>query len=110
MYRREVDALAAKGHQFFAGVRDTAAAATERERGTKDERESNLGREFKSIFKVVDERRARHVEADLGHRIFEQQAVFGFLDCAKLRADEDYAVLIEHAAVGEVHGEVQRGL
>ena len=45
-----------------------------------------------------------------GHRIFEQQAVFGLLDGAKLRADELHAVLLEHAAVGQLDREVQRGL
>ena len=36
--------------------------------------------EFKSVFKVVDQRRPRHVETNLGHCIFEKQPVFGLLD------------------------------
>ncbi len=44
------------------------------------------------------------------HRVFEQQAVFGLLDGAELRADELHAVLLEHAAVGQLDREVQRGL
>ena len=45
-----------------------------------------------------------------GHGVFEQQAVFGLLDGAELRADELHVVLFEHAAVGQLDREVQRGL
>ena len=45
-----------------------------------------------------------------GHRIFEQQAIFGLLDGAELRADELYAVLFEYAAVGQLNREVESGL
>ena len=49
-------------------------------------------------------------EADLGHRIFEEQAVFALLDGVELRADELRAVLFEDAAVGEFDGEIESGL
>ena len=45
-----------------------------------------------------------------GHRIFEQQAVFGLLDGLKLRADELHVVFLEHAAVGQLDRQVQRRL
>ena len=54
--------------------------------------------------------RLGHVEADLLHRVFEEEAVFGFLDGLDIGADEIDVVLVEHAAVGEFDGEVERGL
>ena len=45
-----------------------------------------------------------------GHRVFEEQAVFGLLDGAELRADELHVVLFEHASVGQLDREIQRGL
>ncbi len=82
----------------------------ERERRTQDDREADLAAEVESVFKIVDQRRLRHIETDRGHRIFEQQPIFGLLDGAELRADELHVVLLEHAAVGEFDREVQRGL
>ena len=58
----------------------------------------------------VDELRLRRLEADLAHRIFEQQAVFGLLDGVDLGADQLHAVLLQHAGFGEFHREIQAGL
>jgi len=52
----------------------------------------------------------RKFEPDLLHRIFEEQAVFGFLDGIDLGADQFYAVLVEHSGFGQRDGEVQAGL
>ena len=52
----------------------------------------------------------RHVEADRAHRVLEQLAVFGHLDGLDRRADQLDAVLLERAGVGEIDGEVERGL
>ena len=57
-----------------------------------------------------DELRLRRLEADLAHRVFEEQAVFGLLDGVDLGADQFHAVLIEHAVLGQFHGEIQAGL
>ena len=59
---------------------------------------------------VADELRLGHVEADLVHRILEEQTVFGLLDGFELGADQFDAVLFEHAGVGKIDGEVERGL
>ena len=42
---------------------------------------------------VVDQLRERRLQADLAHRVFEQQPVFGLLDGVDLRADQLDAVL-----------------
>ena len=59
---------------------------------------------------VADELRMRRFEADLPHRVFEQQPVFGFFDGVDLRADQLNAVFLEHARFGQLHREIQRGL
>ena len=107
---REIEAARQQFQQLFAVVGDAAAGAAERERRPQDHRETDLAAEVDAVFQIVDQRRLRHVEADGGHRVFEQQAVFGFLDGAELRADELHAVLFQHAAVGQLDREVQRRL
>ena len=59
---------------------------------------------------VVDELRLRRLQADLAHRVLEQQAVFGLLDGVDLGADQFDAVLVEHARFGQFHREIQAGL
>ena len=71
---------------------------------------SNFSGELKPIFQIVDQRRLGNVEADLLHGIFEEEAVFGLLDGADLRADKMNVVFLQNAAVGEFNSEVQRGL
>ena len=44
------------------------------------------------------------------HRVLEQQAIFGFLDSAELRADQLHVVFFEHAAVGQFDCQIQRRL
>ena len=110
MNRREIESAGEQFQQLFAVVGDAAAGSAERERRTQDDREADLAAEVEAVFQIVDQRRLRDVEADGGHRIFEEQAVFGLLDRAQLRADELHVVLLEHAAVGEFDREVQRRL
>ena len=58
----------------------------------------------------VDQLRLRRLQADLAHRVLEQQAVFGLLDGVDLGADQLHAVLLEHAGFGQFHREIQAGL
>ena len=41
---------------------------------------ADLAGEFEAVFQIVDQRRLRNVEADLLHRVFEEEPVFGLLD------------------------------
>ena len=41
----------------------------------------------------------RHLDADLPHRVAEQQAIFGHLDRVDLRANQLDVVLLEDAAL-----------
>ena len=65
-----------------------------------------------SIASASDAREAalRHVEADLAHRVLEQLPILGHLDRLDRRADQLDVVLLEHAGVGEIDGEVERRL
>jgi len=110
MHRRKVEAAGEDFHQFLAVVGDAAAGASEREAGTDDDRKADFAGEFEAVFKVVDERGFRHVEADALHRVFEEETVFGFLDSGDIGADQVHVVLVEHAAVGKLNGQVERGL
>ena len=110
VHRREIEAARQNLHQLFAVVGDAAAGAAQREAGAQDDREADLAGELQAVFQIVDQRRLRNVEADLLHRVFEEQTVFGFLDGLDLRADQLHVVLLEHAAVGEFDGQIQRGL
>ena len=52
----------------------------------------------------------RRLQADLAHRVFEEQAVFGLLDGVDLGADQLDAVFFEHAGFGQFDREIQAGL
>ena len=52
----------------------------------------------------------RDVEADADHRLLEGVAVLGLVDHLRRRADHLDAVALEDALVGELEGDVQRGL
>ncbi len=79
-------------------------------RRADDDWEADLSGELEAVFEIVDQRGFRHVEADLLHRVFEEQTVFGFLDGFDVGADQLHVVFLEHAAVGKFDGEVERGL
>ena len=63
-----------------------------------------------AVVDVVHQLRLRRFQADLAHRVFEQQPVFGFLDGFDFRADQLDAVFIEHARFGQLHREVETRL
>ncbi len=78
--------------------------------GPHDDREADLAGELQAVFQIVDQRRLGNIEADLLHRVFEEQPVFGLLDRGDIRADQLHVVLLEHAAVSEFDRKIQRGL
>ena len=92
-------------------VGDAAADAAERERGPDDRREARSSRRASS---ASSSERARplvgHLDADLLHRVAEQQPILGDLDRVELRADQLDAVLREDALLVQRDGEVERRL
>ena len=107
---REIEAAGEDFHQLFAVVGDAAAGAAEGEAGADEDGEAELAGEVEAVAQVVDQRGARHVEADADHGVFEEEAVFGLLDGFELGADELDVVAVEDAGVGEIDGEVEGGL
>src|SRR5579872_1305365 len=93
VYRREIKAAGQNFHQLFAVVADAAAASTQREGRTHDDRKANFPGEFQAIFQIVYECRFRNVQTDLLHRVFEEEAIFCLLDGADLRTNQMHAVL-----------------
>ena len=66
--------------------------AAHREAGAQDGGIAVLRGERQAAFDVGDELRLRRFEADLPHRVFEEQAVFGLLDGVDFGADQLDAV------------------
>ena len=58
----------------------------------------------------VGDGRGRGVEADLGHGHLELLAVLGGGDGLGVGADQLDALALEHAALDQLHGQVERGL
>ena len=52
----------------------------------------------------------RHLDADLRHGVAEQQPILGHLDRLDRRANQLDVVLLERAALGKRHRQVERGL
>ena len=50
--------------------------------------------ETQATFDIGDELRARGLQPDLAHRVFEEKAIFGFLDRIDFGADEFDAIFV----------------
>ena len=107
---REIEAARQQFHEFFAIEGNAATCAAQRERWPNDDREADFSGEFEAVFEIVNERGLGNVEADLLHRVFEEEAIFSLLDRRDVCADEKRVVFVEHAAVGEFDRKVERGL
>ena len=89
---------------------DAAAGAAERVGGADDERQAEYVGDEPRLAQAGDCRAVRHRLADVLQQLLEQLAVFGLADRLQRRAQQPHVVLVEHARVGEVDGEVQAGL
>ena len=89
-------------------AREPAAMAPERERRADHHRRLEPGRERGlGVGERADDRRARHAEADRGHRGGERLAILGAVDRVTRRADQLDPELVEHARLGERDRQVQ---
>ena len=104
--RARVEAVLDTRLQLIACPGDPAAAAAERERGADDRRHGALVQ----LRERRDDDALRHREAGSGHRGPEERAVLGRADCVQVGADQLDPVLGQDAALGQLDGEVQRGL
>ena len=100
------DALAQR--DFVMG--HAPARATERERGTDDERVTDLAGERDRVVDRRDRPRLRDRLADRKEKLLERLAVLGVLDRGERRAEKPHAVALEHPGLGERDSEVEAGL
>ena len=63
-----------------------------------------------SLFESVHDEAARDVQPDRLHRLLETRTLLGLGNHVLLGTDQLDSELIEYAATGEVHGDVQAGL
>ncbi len=78
--RRGVDAALDDLDELRLVVGDAAAGAAERERRPDDGRQPDIVERFQRLDQRLDLVRARRRQADLGHRLAKQLAVFGLVD------------------------------
>ena len=91
-------------------ARDRAARPAQRSRRPDDHRQAELAQHPLGVGRRTRDRGARHLEPDLQHRLLEQVAILGLLDRLELRADKFALESIEHARLGKLDRQVQRGL
>ena len=96
---------------LLAVVSDPAALAAEGERWPHDQRESPdfLG-DLASFLHRVGDARARHIEADLDHRLLEELTVLALIDGLGIGADHADAMLGQGASFEQRHRRIQRRL
>ena len=110
VHRAEVEAAAGQLAELFDVVGDAAADAAHRERRPDDRREAGVLDERQRFLERLGDAAARHLDADLLHRVAEQEAIFGHLDRLDRRANQLDVVLLEDAALVQRDGQVERRL
>jgi hypothetical protein len=97
--------------KFFFVVGDAAALAAEGEGGADDEGEgSDFFGDFAGFLHGVGDAGARHVEADFFHGLFEEVAVFAFVDGFGVGTDHADVVFFQYPGFEEGHGGIEGGL
>src|SRR6185369_3445100 len=108
--RARGDADARRLAQVAAVVHQARALAAERERRADDERVAELLSQRHGVGHGGGVAALRQLHARLLHRLLEPVAILGGLDGGERGADQLHVVAIQHTAVGEGHGQVQRRL
>ncbi len=96
--------------ELLPGVRDAAAGTAQRVGGADHERQAQPVGHAVGLLDAGDDFALRHRFADLVQELLEQVTVLGLPYRLDGRAEQAYAVLVEHAGVGQGDGEVQPGL
>ena len=108
--RRSVDAELDDVDELVPGVGDAAAGAAQGEARADDRGEANVVERGQGLRQRLDLVRARRLEADPGHRLAEQFAVFGLVDRVGGRADHLDVILLEHAHLAQAQRAIERRL
>ena len=91
-------------------VGDAAARAAERKRRPEHDRITELPDDRLGIGNGIGVTRPSGLDAELGHAVVEQLAVFPAFDRLKVAADHLDAVLLEHARTRKVDRRIEAGL
>ena len=108
--RAGVETLGCGGFELVGSVGEAGPLAAQDVGGTDDDRQSDLVDGLACLVHGVRDGRAGAAQSDLGHRLAEPVAVLRGGDRVLGGADHLDAVTIEHAAVAELGGQVERGL
>ena len=106
VHRRELDSVRSGRPQFFDVVRNSPTRPAQRERRADHQRIADAHRDLLRFVDGAGITRARHLDADSEHAVFEQLAVFGRLDRVVIRADQFDAVLLQNSGFPQRAGEV----
>ncbi len=107
---RKIQAALQNLFQLLAIVGDPAAGSAQGETRPQDDRITDTRGELQTFFYAVAELRLRRIEADLAHRVFEEQAIFSLLDGVDLGTDQLYSVALQHSRLRQRDGKIQPGL
>src|SRR4051812_21823784 len=110
MDRRRVETAGHQPGQLVRSGRDPTAGSAECERRPDDEWKRNLCGELPGFVERMYDRALDRRLPDPFEQRFEELAIFRHLDGVELRAEQPYAVLLQDAELGHLHGEIQPGL
>jgi hypothetical protein len=106
----EVHATTGQLAELLDVVGDAATNAAERERRADNRRESNFLHERECFFERACDAALRHLDANLLHRVAEEQTILGDLNRVDLRAYQLDVVFGEDAALMERDRQIERRL
>ncbi len=106
----QAEAASGELTELFDVVGDAAADAAEGERRADDGGEPRALHDVERLGQGAREPALRRLDADFGHRVAEQQAIFTDLDRVDVRSDELDAMARQDSLRVQLHGEIERRL
>ena len=110
MHRREDQRVAHQLLQLLAVVGEAAARTAQREGRTQHHRIADPLGGGDALLHVVGDMRRQHRFAQPLAQLLEQLAVFGLLDALERRTQNLDLALLQHALLGQLHGQIQARL
>ena len=105
--RRGLQAALANGFKLFSVVGNAPAGAAQGEAGADDGGKAHRLLHHPSLVHRMGNARARRTQTDFGHRIFELEPVFGFVDGLWAGPNQLNLVFVEHPVAPQVKRTVE---